>query len=164
MTVDERSRIAFVRLRAELVAVESSMELLAARAHQLASAGGEPTAGDAALIAVSLHGWYNAVESTLERIAVAFEGEIPRGGDSHRALLRGMTLDLGSVRPPVIARDTELELVELLKFRHFFRHAYTIELDWSRLLANVEHLNRAHPLLSRDLAVVMSAIDAIIAG
>ncbi len=138
------------------------MDALVVDASGIAAAAGEPSRGDAALIAMALHGWYNAVEQTLERIAVAFEGSVPRGSDSHRALLRGMTLDLADVRPPVLRKQTEAELAELLKFRHFFRHAYSTDLDVAKLRENVAHLERAHPLLVEDLDAVVAAIDALV--
>lgn len=124
--------------------------MLAREAAQTATSGAASRA-NAAVIAVALHGWYNAAEQTLERIAVAFEGEVPRGPNSQRELLREMTLDLGAIRIAVVRPETEEALAELLRFRNFFRHAYAVALHWDRLLANVTCVERAHRLLAQDL-------------
>lgn len=162
MTADERVRAELARLRAEVLATRVAMDLLAARAFDLRNTATAPSAGDAALVAIALHGWYNAAEQTLERIALTFEGSLPRGADSHRALLRAMQLDLGDVRPAVIAKSTETALAELLKFRNFFRHAYATELYWDRLTANVDQLAIAHAGLGADLDACLAMLDELV--
>lgn len=164
MTADERTRAELARLRAEILATRVAMDLLARRALGLRDTVSVPTPGDAALVAVTLHGWYNAAEQTLERVALSFEGSVPRGADSHRALLRSMMLDLGDVRPAVIMKSTESALAELLKFRNFFRHAYATELHWDRLVANVDQLQLAHVGLGGDLDVLLAMLDELISG
>ena len=72
----------------------------------------------------------------------------------HHALLNEMALELENVRPAVLGPATLVHLRRLLAFRHFFRHAYSAELDAARL----EELQRvaaaASPLLSADAAAL----------
>lgn len=44
-----------------------------------------------------------------------------------------MTLTIESVRPSVIGSESYEALGELRRCRHFFRHAYTMDLDWERM-------------------------------
>jgi len=88
--------------------------------------------GATAALALTLHRWYSALEAMLERIERAF-GTLPSGGEWHRDLLEGATWPIPGVRPSVLPRDSIEPLRELLRFRHFLRHAYAVELDPTRL-------------------------------
>jgi hypothetical protein len=118
-----RARVA--RLRAELAPDREILEtlggLIADRAPHLAAA--DPAT--VALTATYVHRYYTALESTLQRIERTFAAE-PSGGDWHLELLRGATLDLPGVRPPVLPAALLGDLREMLRFRHFFRHAYAV--------------------------------------
>jgi hypothetical protein len=63
------------------------------------------------------------------------------GGDSwHTELVKQMALDLGDIRPPVIAGDTAASHDEYRKFRHLVRNIYTTNLDISCMEHLVEDL------------------------
>jgi hypothetical protein len=83
--------------------------------------------------AVALHHAYGAIESALARIARLLDDSPPEGPDWHQTLLAAMALDIESVRPAVLSRPALSALRRLLGFRHFFRHAYAVELDGKRL-------------------------------
>jgi hypothetical protein len=91
-----------------------------------------------ALAAVALHGWYGGLESILERVARALDGTVPSGDAWHRDLLSQTMVEVPSLRPAVLDRDLLPELVGLLEFRHFFRHAYGVDLDPVKLRQNLE--------------------------
>lgn len=55
------------------------------------------------------------------------------------------------MRPQVLPRELQRDLVELLEFRYFFRHAYGVNLDPGRLRGNLERLLRVDPLASAAL-------------
>lgn len=123
------------RLRAEIAADGRAIdrrfvELSAVDAESLAE-----SAGARAITAVALHYLYGAIESVFERVARVLEGDPPAGANWHRALLEEMALELEDVRPAVISAEALLLLRELLGFRHFFRHAYAVELDPRKLAA-----------------------------
>lgn len=120
------------RLRAE---VASDLRTYSTLIDELA--GLPPLAGGPrstlAQAAVALHHAYGAVESALARIARLIEDSPPEGPDWHQALLTGMALDIESVRPAVLSGPAVAALRRLLGFRHFFRHAYGVDLDGARL-------------------------------
>lgn len=125
-------RARLVRLQAEIapdrVVIEALGRGIAAGANRLAA----EEAPNLALAAVHIHRYYTAIEGMLQRIERTFGSE-PTGGDWHLELLRGAILDLPGVRPPVLPRSAIGPLREVLRFRHFFRHAYAIELDGAKL-------------------------------
>jgi hypothetical protein len=119
--------VSLVRLRRE---VTEDRQAMAKRMAELKEAG--PRLGDppwASHAAVAVHGWYSALEAALERIVRTLDGDVPRGDRWHRELLSQATVEVPDVRPPVLPRELLPELLELLAFRHFFRHAYSVPID-----------------------------------
>lgn len=104
-----------------------------------------PDAGQTARLAVALHQGYGAAESALMRIARLVDGDLPAGPRWHADLLERMTAPFGEYRGPVLTGESSRGLRRLLGFRHFFRHAYGVELDPVEVLAR-----------SRDAAVVLA--------
>jgi len=100
---------------------------------------------------VALHHAYGAIESALSRIARAIDDGLPEGSDWHQALLHTMSLAIDKVRPAVLGVETRTLLQRLLGFRHFFRHAYAIDLDGTRLEDLRTCARAVLPLLSEDL-------------
>lgn len=88
-----------------------------------------------ALIVVSyhMHHLYNAFENIFQNIAALFENSIKDKGRWHSQLLERMNLNALPLRPRVIDDVAYDALNELRRFRHVFRHAYSIELDPERL-------------------------------
>jgi len=131
----DAARAEIARLLAETAADQESAEARRRELEVLLASGGAWRDGSAKLsvAALALHHYYTSVESFIERVGRTFEGRLPADGDWHRALLRGATLHLDGVRPRVIRPETERCLVDLLRFRHFLRHAYSASLDPVRL-------------------------------
>jgi hypothetical protein len=84
--------------------------------------------------AVALHHAYGAVESALARIARVFDTQ-PPGPNWHRALLETMAKEVPGIRPAILSASVLPSMRDLLAFRHFFRHAYSVPLDAGRLVA-----------------------------
>lgn len=134
------------RLRRLLADLRADLEVLDAVAERLGESSGplaDPRADAAAraLVAVELHRYYSALEGAFERVARSLDGHVPSGEGWHRDLLRQVSLSIPGVRDGLVAPAVAGELSHLLSFRHFFRHAYAVELDWSRL---IEHRDRVH--------------------
>jgi hypothetical protein len=95
-------------------------------------------------LAYQLHNLYGACEQLFELIARAFENRID-ARQYHVDLLRRMRTEIEGVRPALLdSTELERDLHELRAFRHFFRHAYAVELNpkesksWPRrLIASV---------------------------
>ena len=107
-------------------------------------------------IALSLHHVYSALESSFERVARYLDQLLPRGADWHEELLRQMTLDVPSVRPPVVPAELRARLDEYRRFRHVVRKGYEHALEWERM----EHLVRGLPQLRQDLQAAFRQFEA----
>jgi hypothetical protein len=147
------------RLRSE---IGSDRRALSGRLDELdglSLAGPDAPAGDVARAAVALHHAYSAIETILLRVAREVEGEEPTGADWHQGLLERMALDIEGVRPAVLSPTSLADLRALLAFRHFFRHAYAVELDAKQLDMVRSHARRVRVALDGDL----DALDAFLA-
>ncbi len=85
------------------------------------------------VIAYHLHNLYNAFENIFQNIAAVFENSTDDVERWHAQLLERMRLDVMPLRPAVIDDETYDGLDELRRFRHLFRHAYSMKLDPLRL-------------------------------
>jgi hypothetical protein len=103
------------------------------------------------LIAYRLHNLYSAFENIFLNIARAFENQIDDKAGWHTQLLTRMKLDLQPLRPPVIDRAAFQALDELLRFRHLFRHAYTVHLDPDRLRLVLQQARRLREIYRPQL-------------
>jgi len=109
-----------------------------------------------ALVAIDLHDYYTAAETLFERVARLLDGDVPGGDRWHRDLLQQMATDLLPVRGALLRGEDLPWLEDLLKFRHFLRHAYAVTLGAAPLLARADDVQRRHPHL-------VAAVDALMA-
>lgn len=105
----------------------------------------------AGFVGVLLHRWYTSLEAALERIERVLVGVVPSGEAWHQDLLRLASLEIPDARPAILARATSQALLPYLRFRHFLRHAYAVELDPSKLHGLVAPLPGVQALVSSDL-------------
>lgn len=141
---------------ADLLALAKALEgdLAAAHVHRAMARDfitrlGEP--GGATVVAASLHHYYGALESLTERAMRAFGHALPSGSRWHKELLDLATLELEGTRPALFGRASHDALVELLSFRHFFRHAYAVAWDPARLERNVAIMDRSADHVDDDV-------------
>lgn len=107
-----------------------------------------------------LHDFYTGVESIAERIALAFEGDLPQGRDWHAALLRRMATAIPGRRPELFSHEVARRLDEYLRFRHVVRHNYGFRLDRER----VSQLLQGVAPLASDVAEAIARFDAFLAS
>ncbi len=117
-----------------------------------------------AVLAVALHGWFTGLESAFERILRVLDGGIPTGDYSHQDLLSQATIDVPGVRPAIVPRTLQPQLLMLLRFRHFFRHAYGVELQAQPLKDNLEILLRLAPEVDRALGLFVEFVAQSLAA
>ena len=85
------------------------------------------------VIGYHLHNLYNAFENIFQNIAAVFENSVDEVDRWHAQLLERMQLNVMPLRPAVIDNNAYEALDELRRFRHMFRHAYSMKLDPQRL-------------------------------
>ncbi|HXW01445.1 MAG TPA: nucleotidyltransferase domain-containing protein [Anaerolineae bacterium] len=117
----------------------------------LAACAQPPTRLELRAIASMLHEFYNGVERIFERIVVSFGEGLPRGSYWHVDLLAQMATAQANTRPAVIDEPLRARLEEYLKFRHFFRHAYSYTLEWNRMNWQAEQMSETLRLLREQL-------------
>ena len=102
-------------------------------------------------LALNLHGFYMGVERIFEDIARTIEQHLPTNEKWHRALLQQMSLEIPSIRPSVIQKQTSTCLDEYLRFRHFVRHGYTFNFQANRVKELAEMLPGCFTAVQQDL-------------
>jgi predicted nucleotidyltransferase len=148
-------------LRFEIESEFRNLERMVERVQEnLAAMVAEPREIEVQGLAKYVHDFYNGVERIFERIAVRLDGDLPAGPSCHTRLLQRMGQPFPDVRPAVIDRALETELVDYLRFRHLFRHTYGYDLEWKR----VQELSHALPdvleALKAQLTDFVSELEA----
>ena len=115
-------------------------------------------APQAALVALSLDHAYQAFETILTRVERAIGLPERAGGSWHAALLSDAALALPGLRPPLFPSSALADWDALLRFRHFLRHAYVVDLDPERLATNCARLERSVAATDPFLAALWTAL------
>ena len=85
-------------------------------------------------VATLLHNFYNGVENILKQCLYAENIPVPSGNSWHKDLL------VTSVENSILSQDTILRLGEYLAFRHFFVHAYALDLYADKMESLVKNV------------------------
>lgn len=104
-------------------------------------------------VAALLHSFYNGVENILKQVVLHRGLALPRGDSWHRDLLA-----LAHARN-VITSGTRESLKPFLAFRHFFSHAYALDLVPARLEPLMAAANRVFLDLRQDIGTALDATD-----
>ena len=100
----------------------------------------EPDLFDMTILGSVLHSFYNGLENIFEIIAKNIDNNVPSGNKSHQELLHQMASENG-FRHEIISEDLYLKLREYATFRHFYRHAYSFQLNWEKMKPLVENIS-----------------------
>ena len=87
-----------------------------------------PDLFDMTILGSILHSFYNGLENIFEIIAKNIDGNVPNGNKSHQELLHQMASE-NSKRNEILNEELYLKLREYATFRHFYRHAYSFQLN-----------------------------------
>lgn len=151
--VDSRMAFLVAECRRDWGAVRTHL----ARARSVDPSHGAP---QAALIALALDHAYQGFETILVRIERAAGLPERTGASWHSALLADAGMALPGVRPQLFPAEALADWDGLLRFRHFLRHAYVVDLDPTKLLMNVDRLERAVALTDRWIESVLAVLIA----
>jgi uncharacterized protein YutE (UPF0331/DUF86 family) len=110
-----------VRVAAETQVIERTLAALPSRPLHVLSP--LELAGVAAL----LHNFYNGVENVLKQAMRAAGRPLPQGDSWHKDLLAS------AVEAGLLPSELGTELRRYLAFRHFFSHAYSLDLHAARM-------------------------------
>ncbi|WP_448190192.1 ribonuclease toxin HepT-like protein [Azospirillum sp. sgz301742] len=146
-------------VRRDLDAARANVENAAARAETLRDAA---MPSDARLdreyaVGLMLHNGYGAMESALERLIRAIDGDLPAGASFHAEIIRRAAYPVAGVRPAMIGAQTAARLQKLRSFRHALRHAYD-DFDYSRAAENVPVAVEAERAFRADIEAFTAAL------
>ncbi len=113
-----------------------------------------------------LHDGFCAMESVLERLVRAIDGNLPSGQDTHAQLIDRAANQISGLRPAMISKETAADMHLLRAFRHVMRHSYG-DYDYGRAAPNLEVAGKTIKSFKREIdefAVTMKIIDKAPSG
>jgi len=72
-----------------------------------------------------------------------------------------MTLEIKDIRPAVLSQESFKCLNELRSFRHFFRHAYDIDIDKEKFKIIADRVLRLLKLYKREINKFLAFLDKL---
>ncbi|WP_416672237.1 ribonuclease toxin HepT-like protein [Egbenema bharatensis] len=111
-------------------------------------------------VAYQIHNLYCAAEDLLKLIAHAFENRIGAGSEWHRTLLLRLSQPILGVRPALLTEETFDLMKRLRSFRHFIRHGYGAEIQFTQLKPNLDLAMSLPDRLSQDVQHFLAQLGA----
>lgn len=110
-------------------------------------------------VAYQIHNLYNAAEDLLKLVAAHFENQISDTVRWHTALLQRMSQEIPGTRPALLSEESYILLNSLRGFRHFFRHAYGVPIDYSQLQINLDKARQLRTCLEQDIERFLNSLQ-----
>ncbi len=85
--------------------------------------------------------FYNGVENILKRVHKQKQIPLPTGDNWHIVLLKRFSIDSQYEMPFKFDEKMFEELSDLRRFRHYFFHGYSINIDWQVLKESISELD-----------------------
>lgn len=97
-------------------------------------------------VAALLHNFYNGVENIIKQIFLSQKINLPEGQSWHKDLLES------AVQESIISGECKNFLGQYLAFRHFFSHAYALDLYPDKMEPLVNHCSNLYSLFKDDIS------------
>ncbi len=97
-------------------------------------------------VATLLHNFYNGIENIIKQISKYEKIDIPSGSSWHKEML-GL-----AVENKIISKELKNVLGGFLAFRHFFTHAYALDLYPERITPLVKELLPTFLAFKKDIS------------
>lgn len=114
-----------------------------------------PDLFDMTVLGSVLHSFYNGLENIFTIIAKNIDRNVPIGNKSHQELLQQMTTET-NYRSSLIDNALYLKLREYATFRHFYRHAYSFQLNWEKMQPLVSDVKDTWENVKSSLEIFIS--------
>jgi hypothetical protein len=96
-------------------------------------------------VAALLHNFYNGIENILKQILASKNLVLPEGKSWHKDLLETVTTK------EIISNECKNYLGQYLAFRHFFSHAYALDLYPDKMEPLVENLEIVYSFFKKEI-------------
>lgn len=96
-------------------------------------------------VAALLHNFYNGIENILKQIVLSKKLEVPSGESWHKELLEL------ALSKEFISEDCKNNLSQFLAFRHFFSHAYALDLYPDKMEPLVKDSKEVYEKFKKDI-------------
>ncbi len=128
------------RVEAEYEAIENILSLIPekhiSQLSQLELAG----------LATLIHNFYNGIENIIKQVLRSISIEIPKDPSWHQRLLNK------AKNESIISKKLADKLKEYLAFRHFFAHAYALDLHPSKIEALIEKIAKTFTEFKQEIS------------
>lgn len=100
-------------------------------------------------VAALLHNYYNGIENIIKQAILSKNITISQGQSWHQNLL------LSATEHKIISPETTDELKRFLAFRHFFSHAYALDLYPQRMEPLVDDAKDVFEKVKKDISQII---------
>jgi len=100
---------------------------------------------DLAAIGTFMHHCYNGYENVLKKLFTFLNFQVIKSSTWHKDLLNE------SLTRGIISRQIHIKMMELLSFRHYFIHGYSLDLRWDTMEPLVVSLPSLHRSLKKEI-------------
>lgn len=149
---EERLTILKSEINAQISEIEAIYQKLDDRRKKRGKSGTESTA-------YQLHNLYCAFEDLFKIVAESFENHIQDKAKYHVELLKRMTISIEGIRPMLLSHESYLLLDNLRSFRHFFRHAYSYEIDIRKVRIVLEDADKLKGIYKMDIEKFIESLS-----
>lgn len=99
--------------------------------------------------------FYNGIENIFKRIHRYFNIEIPRGDDWHISLINRFSKDSEFALPIKLSDELLQQLTDYRRFRHYFFHGYSHNLNWEILSNGVKDIREVFNRFKQEIKVLL---------